>query len=527
MPKTAIIIGAGPAGLTAAYELLKHTDFKPVIIEENDFIGGISATLNYKNNRIDMGGHRFFSKSDRVMNWWLDILPLQGKPSKDDILLNRDVDLSNKKNAPNPDKTDRVMLRRPRLSRIFYLKTFFSYPVSLNLNTIRGLGLWRMFKIGCSYLKALAFPIKKEKSLEDFMINRFGKELYLTFFKDYTEKLWGIECNKISAEWGAQRIKGISILKVLKQMMTSLSGKKGKAVETSFIESFFYPKFGPGHLWETVAEDIKKMGGKIILNEKVVSIKKENNIIKSVTTASGTEYKGDVFISTMPIKDLCEAINDVPPNIKEISRGLMYRDFRVVGVLLNKLVLKNTTKIKTVNNIIPDTWIYIQEKGVKLGRIQIFNNWSPYMVDDFEHKVWIGLEYFCNEKDAIWQDDDKTFIDFTINEASSIGIFNKEDVLDAYTKRVKKAYPAYFGSYDKFDDVKSYILSIENLYLVGRNGMHKYNNMDHSALTAMKTVDCILGLCDKSEIWNVNTETEYHEEKKQDDSASISQRRTP
>jgi len=204
----------------------------------------------------------------------------------------------------------------------------------------------------------------------------------------------------------------------------------------------------------------------------------------------------------------------VPENIKNIATGLLYRDFRVVGVLLNKLALKNTTKIKTVNNIIPDTWIYIQEKNVKLGRLQIFNNWSPYMVDDFENKVWIGLEYFCNEKDHIWTDDDKKFIDFAIEEASSIGIFNKKDVLDAYTKRVKKAYPAYFGTYDRFDEVKDYVSDFSNLYLVGRNGMHKYNNMDHSALTAMKTVDCILGLCRKEEIWDVNTETDYHEEKK-------------
>ena len=514
MVRKAVIIGAGPAGLTAAYELLKRTDIKPIILEENDFIGGISATLNYKNNHIDMGGHRFFSKSDRVMNWWLDVLPLQGKPSKDDIILNRTVELSDKKDAPDPSKTDRVMLRRPRLSRIFYLKTFFNYPVSLNLNTIKGLGLWRMFKIGCSYLKALLFPIKEEKSLEDFMINRFGRELYRTFFKDYTEKLWGIECCKISAEWGAQRIKGISILKVLKQMFLNLGAKKGKAVETSFIENFFYPKFGPGHLWETVGADIQNMGGKIVLGEKVTQIKKENGVIKSVVTESGKEYEGDIFISTMPVKDLCKAMGDVPDEIKTISDGLMYRDFRVVGVLLNKLALKNKTKIKTINNIIPDTWIYIQEKGVKLGRIQFFNNWSPYMVDDFEHKIWIGLEYFCNEGDKIWTDDDKTFIDFAVDEAVKIGIFKKEDVLDAYTKRVKKAYPAYFGSYNKFEDVKKYVLSIDNLYLVGRNGMHKYNNMDHSALTAMKTVDCILGLCDKAEIWNVNTETEYHEEKK-------------
>lgn len=518
MGKTAVIIGAGPAGLTAAYELLTRSDIKPIILEENDFVGGISATLDYKNNKIDMGGHRFFSKSDRVMNWWLDILPLQGKPSKDDIILNREIELSQAKKAPNPEKTDRVMLKRNRLSRIYYLKTFFNYPVSLNMDTIKGLGLWRMFKIGCSYLKALIFPIKDEKSLEDFMINRFGRELYLTFFKDYTEKLWGIDCSKISAEWGAQRIKGISILKVLKQMLNNLSGQKGKAVETSFIESFFYPKYGPGHLWQTVADEVLKKGGKINFGETVTRLIREKDKIIAVetTNAAGkkTLYEGDIFISTMPVKDLIEAMNDVPQRIQKIAKGLMYRDFRVVGVLLDKLKLKNTTAIKTINNIVPDTWIYVQEREVKLGRIQVFNNWSPYLVNDFQNTVWIGLEYFCNEKDKIWTDDDKKFIDFAIKEAHKIGIFDKKDVLDAYTHRVKKAYPAYFGTYDKFDDVKSFILGINNLYLVGRNGMHRYNNMDHSTLAAMKTIDYILGDCmDKEEIWSINTESDYHEEK--------------
>lgn len=519
MAKKAIIIGAGPAGLTAAYELLTRTDIEPVILEENDFVGGISATLDYKHNKIDMGGHRFFSKSERVMDWWLSILPLQGKPAKDDILLSREVELSTAADAPDPEKTDKVMLKRHRLSRIYYLKTFFSYPVSLNMDTIKGLGLWRMFKIGCSYLKALAFPIKDEKSLQDFMINRFGRELYLTFFKDYTEKLWGIDCSKISAEWGAQRIKGISILKVLKQMAKNISGNKGGAVETSFIDSFFYPKFGPGHMWQNVAREVEEKGGKILCKHKVIRVVKKNGRIASVEALDDKGklrvFEGDIFISTMPVKDLFASMTDVPAKIKKIADGLMYRDFRTVGILLNKLKLKNTTHFKTVNNIVPDTWIYIQERDVKLGRLQIFNNWSPYMVKDFENTVWIGLEYFCNEQDKIWTDDDDTFIKFAIEEASQIGIFDKTDVLDAYTHRVKKAYPAYFGTYDKFGDIKDYVNTIDNLYLVGRNGMHRYNNMDHSTLAAMKTVDFILGECnDREEIWSVNTEADYHEEKK-------------
>lgn len=527
MAKKAIIIGAGPAGLTAAYELLTRTDIEPVILEENDFVGGISATLDYKHNKIDMGGHRFFSKSERVMDWWLSILPLQGKPAKDDILLDREVELSSAADAPDPEKTDKVMLKRHRLSRIYYLKTFFSYPVSLNMNTIKGLGLWRMCKIGCSYLKALAFPIKDEKSLQDFMINRFGRELYLTFFKDYTEKLWGIDCSKISAEWGAQRIKGISILKVLKQMAKNISGNKGGAVETSFIDSFFYPKFGPGHMWQSVAGLVEEKGGKILCKHKVIRVVKKNGRITSVEALDDKGklrvFEGDIFISTMPVKDLIASMTDVPAKIKKIADGLMYRDFRTVGILLNKLKLKNTTRFKTVNNIVPDTWIYIQERDVKLGRLQIFNNWSPYMVNDFENTVWIGLEYFCNEQDKIWTDDDDTFIKFAIEEASQIGIFDKADVLDAYTHRVKKAYPAYFGTYDKFGDIKDYVNTIDNLYLVGRNGMHRYNNMDHSTLAAMKTVDFILGECnDREEIWSVNTEADYHEEKADSSSAKIS-----
>ena len=527
MAKKAIIIGAGPAGLTAAYELLTRTDIEPVILEENDFVGGISATLDYKHNKIDMGGHRFFSKSERVMDWWLSILPLQGKPAKDDILLAREVELSSAADAPDPEKTDKVMLKRHRLSRIYYLKTFFSYPVSLNMDTIKGLGLWRMCKIGCSYLKALAFPIKNEKSLQDFMINRFGRELYLTFFKDYTEKLWGIDCSKISAEWGAQRIKGISILKVLKQMAKNISGNKGGAVETSFIDSFFYPKFGPGHMWQSVAGLVEEKGGKILCKHKVIRVVKKNGRITSVEALDDKGklrvFEGDIFISTMPVKDLIASMTDVPAKIKKIADGLMYRDFRTVGILLNKLKLKNTTRFKTVNNIVPDTWIYIQERDVKLGRLQIFNNWSPYMVNDFENTVWIGLEYFCNEQDKIWTDDDDTFIKFAIEEASQIGIFDKADVLDAYTHTVKKAYPAYFGTYDKFGDIKDYVNTIDNLYLVGRNGMHRYNNMDHSTLAAMKTVDFILGECnDREEIWSVNTEADYHEEKADSSSAKIS-----
>ena len=301
-------------------------------------------------------------------------------------------------------------------------------------------------------------------------------------------------------------------------MFVNMTGKKSKNIETSFIDSFYYPKFGPGHLWQSVADEVKARGGEINLNEKVVGLTLKNGKIVAIQTQTSDgkskTYTGDIFISTMPVKDLINSLNDVPAKVAQIAGGLMYRDFRVVGVLLNKLKLKNTTAFKTINNIVPDTWIYVQERDVKLGRIQVFNNWSPYMVKDFQNTVWIGLEYFCNEQDKIWTDDDKTFIDFAIEEGDKIGIFAKEDVLDAYTHKVKKAYPAYFGTYDKFAVVKKYVDGIDNLYLIGRNGMHRYNNMDHSTLAAMKAVDCILGVCkDREEIWSVNTEAEYHEEK--------------
>jgi len=280
-------------------------------------------------------------------------------------------------------------------------------------------------------------------------------------------------------------------------------------------------------MWQSVAGLVEEKGGKILCKHKVIRVVKKNGRITSVEALDDKGklrvFEGDIFISTMPVKDLIASMTDVPAKIKKIADGLMYRDFRTVGILLNKLKLKNTTRFKTVNNIVPDTWIYIQERDVKLGRLQIFNNWSPYMVNDFENTVWIGLEYFCNEQDKIWTDDDDTFIKFAIEEASQIGIFDKADVLDAYTHRVKKAYPAYFGTYDKFGDIKDYVNTIDNLYLVGRNGMHRYNNMDHSTLAAMKTVDFILGECnDREEIWSVNTEADYHEEKADSSSAKIS-----
>ena len=505
--KTALIIGAGPAGLTAAYELLKKTDIKPIILEQNDFIGGISATLTHNGNRIDMGGHRFFSKSKIVMNWWQKILPLQGKPSRDDIFLHRKAKISRMKNAPNPEKNDVVMLIRPRTSRIFYLKHFFDYPLSLNFRTIKNLGLKKMIKCGFSYLKALVYK-RREKSLEDFFINRFGLELYETFFKDYTEKLWGVRCVDIAPDWGRQRVKGLSILKVLMNVLKI--GKK----ETSLIEWFWYPKFGPGQLWEEVAQQVRNQGGKIILNARVTKIKMDENKVSSVIINNTKEIKCDYVISSMPIRDLIRALPKVPKDVKHVANGLMYRDFRTAGILLNKMKLGYSLNENVMNGLTKDTWIYIQEKEVKLGRVQLFNNWSPYLVKNWKNQVWIGLEYFCNEQDKLWKMTDTDFISFAINEAEKIGLIDQKDVVDAVSFKVPKAYPAYFGTYPSFDLIKNYLNTLPNLYVIGRNGMHRYNNMDHSVLSAMTAVqDIIKPSKNREAIWNINTEQEYHETK--------------
>ena len=512
---TAIIIGAGPAGLTAAYELLKNTSIKPIILEATDQIGGISRTARYKNNRIDIGGHRFFNKIPEVEKIWTDLMPIQGADSFDDKKLGRVKELS--PNGPDPEKEDKVMLRRDRVSRIFYLQKFFDYPISVKYQTFANMGLSRTIHAGFGYLKSM-FHKRKENSLEDFYINRFGKPLYKMFFEDYTEKLWGIHPSKIDSSWGAQRVKGLSILKLITTALTKPFIKNQK-VETSLIESYIYPKFGPGQYWENMAEEIKKLGGEIILNAEVndisTEIKEGKNCIKSVSYVNNGEKQvvtGDYFISSMPIKDLVNSLpQDTPENVKEIAGGLPYRDFITVGLLVNKLKIKNTTDKKTLGNIVPDCWIYIQERGVKLGRLQIFNNWSPYMLEDPEHNVWIGLEYFCNEGDKMWNTPNDEFIKFAIDELNKIGIIDKEDVIDSVRIKMKKAYPAYFGTYDRFDEVQKYLESFENLYCVGRNGQHRYNNMDHSMMTSVETVRAICGETDKSIIWKVNTEKDYHE----------------
>lgn len=513
--KKIIIIGAGPAGITAGYELMKAKDeYEVIILEATDTIGGIAQTINHNGNRMDIGGHRFFSKVERVNQWWNQILPLQGHKSSDDLQLKRNQRVSD--GGPDPEITDRVMLVRQRVSRIFYGNKFFDYPISMSIGTIRNLGFWQTFKAGMSYIKASIFK-KKETSLENFYINRFGKVLYQMFFEDYTTKIWGRHPKEISADWGAQRVKGISILAVLKNAL----GKKKPTseVETSLINEFVYPKFGPGQLWETAAADFIQMGGKIILNARVTQIEVCDKQIKALTYTSESglhQLEGDIFISSMPIKDLILGMGaSVPIPIKNIASRLPYRDFVTIGLLVKSLNKQNVTQIKTLNNIIPDCWIYVQDKQVRLGRIQIFNNWSPYMVKDPLNTIWIGLEYFCQESDAFWNLTDEEAVTFATDELIKIGfISDKSVVLDGHRLRVQKAYPAYFDSYSQIGEVQTYLNTFTNLYCIGRNGQHRYNNMDHSMETAFEAVRHIKeNSFDKSCIWDVNTEKAYHEEK--------------
>ena len=523
IPKTAIIIGAGPAGLTAALELTGRTDIIPVVLEQSEAIGGLSQTVNYKGNRLDIGGHRFFSKSDRVMKWWLDLLPPQRLPEQDRETVityqkqSRAVEMT--PDGPDPNDTDEVMLIRKRLSRIYHGRKFYDYPVRLNANTLKNLGVARIIRIGFSYLWARLRPIKPEKSLEDFFVNRFGKELYRTFFKDYTEKVWGVPCTQIKPEWGAQRIKGLSVTRALIHSFRTLFAKNSsisqKETETSLIEQFLYPKYGPGHLWQTVAGRITANGGQIRFSTAVKGLEWQDgritrvNYLDRATGLSGS-LEADYVFSTMPVKDLIAGMGQgVPEQVREVANGLAYRDFITVGLLFSRM--DGAAGLAAGATYIPDNWIYVQESDVRVGRIQIFNNWSPYLVKD-PGTVWLGLEYFCLEGDDLWTLSDEELIGLGLEELGRIGFCKPDDYLDGTVVRMPKTYPAYFGTYERFGEIRDFTDSIENLFLIGRNGMHRYNNQDHSMLTAMTVVDnLIAGITSKEAVWRVNTEEDYHE----------------
>ncbi|MDO8468860.1 MAG: NAD(P)/FAD-dependent oxidoreductase [Candidatus Peribacter sp.] len=543
MSKVAIIAGAGPAGLTAAYELLKRTDIRPIVCELSDVIGGIAQTYNYKGNRIDLGGHRFFSKSKRIMQWWFNILPLQGKPSADTAEKKHEIDYAAEAivnflcpactndgatntqrtfPAPDPEKDDQVMLQRPRLSRIYHRRHFFPYPISITLGVAMRLGVLNTFLIGLSYIKARMFRLKDETYLDAFFINRFGRRLYETFFRDYTEKVWGIPCSQIRADWGAQRVQGLSlrraVVHAVKDLLSSDFKKAQQERETTLITRFYYPKYGPGQMWETVAAQVRSCGGEVRMHTRVSGVHLTDGRVTSVTlenTQTGAEetLPCDFFFSSMPIKHLAGMMTPHPPaRVTEVAEGLPYRDFITIGLLLKKLHVQDG---RHVDASVPDNWIYIQEGGVKVGRVQIFNNWSPYLVNDRKNTVWIGLEYFVNEGGDLWIKPDQELIQFGITEMEKIHFLKSEDVLDACVLRIPKAYPAYFGSYDQLHVVREFVQNIPNLYLIGRNGMHRYNNQDHSMLTSMTAVDNIVaGRTDSSNVWEVNLEMVYHEEHK-------------
>jgi protoporphyrinogen oxidase len=523
--KTAVIAGAGPAGLTAALEMLRRSDITPVVFEAEFQVGGISKTINYRGNRMDLGGHRFFSKSDWVMRWWQEILPVAEGQSPAGSPLRIGYQRQEREWTPEAfgaASSDAVLLIRQRLSRIFHRRRFFDYPLKLNPNTIRNMGLIESLRTGMSYAQARFAHRTPEVSLEDFLINRFGDRLYRTFFKSYTEKVWGVPCEEISAEWGAQRIKGLSVTKAiahaLKTPFRAATDTAQKDTETSLIERFLYPKFGPGQMWEEVARRVSLRGGAIHLGHRIVGIERTDLKITAVevrdeSTGSVRIIPCDYLISTMPVRELVAFLKPADSQVVQIAEGLPYRDFVTVGLLLRKMTLpRNRQTLTAPNGMPPDNWIYIQEPDVRIGRLQVFNNWSPSMVA-VPDTIWLGLEYFCREGDDLWSMPDGDFMDFAARELAHIGLIDPHDVLDGTVVRVRKAYPAYFGEYARFERVRTYLDRFANLYPVGRNGMHRYNNQDHSMLAADLAVSSMTNSgTGKADIWRINAAEDYHED---------------
>ena len=471
--KKVVIIGAGPAGLTAAYELCKE-GVPSVVLEKDDVVGGISRTVNYKGYLFDIGGHRFFTKVKAVDDMWREVLG------------------------------DKRFLRRSRLSRIYYNKKFFFYPLKAT-NALLGLGLWNCFMMVASYAKAQMFPAKNEKSFEDWICNRFGRRLYETFFKTYTEKVWGLPCNEISADWAAQRIKGLSLIATIKNALISSQPKQKGDVIKTLIDAFDYPEKGPGMMWEMVAESIQKRESELKMRSDVSRIFWEPGKVTALEIEANGQKElvaGTDFISSMPVQELVRKLEPPPPpEVQAAADQLGYRDFLTVSLIVNKA------------DLFQDNWIYIHDSEVKVGRIQNFKNWSPSMVPD-PNKTCLGLEYFCFEGDGLWTMKDEDLVALGTKEIGILGLVDPKDVEDGAVVRMPKAYPVYDGVYvTAVDTIREFLAGMPNLYLVGRNGMHKYNNQDHSMLTAMLSVKNILGA--NYDVWGVNVDNEYHEEMKE------------
>lgn len=503
--RTAIIIGAGPAGLTAALELLRRTGIQPIILEASDAVGGLSRTVEYKGNRIDIGGHRFFSRSERVNQWWQRLLPLEDTTAA----------ALGKEQMQAPAERD-VLLLRPRQSRIYFAQQFFEYPLALTAQTLRGLGARRTVRIAASYLRARLRPIRPERNLEEFLINRFGQELYRTFFQSYTEKLWGTPCDRISADWGAQRIRGLSLLTAVRNCLRrspagNANGSSEQPCETSLIEQFHYPRLGPGHMWQRAGAEILERGGVLhhgftvhrlcVCDDRIVGVEAMD------TNGQRHTFRADFVLSTMPVPELVRSLSEpAPAEVRAVAEGLLFRDFITVGVLVPRLAVAEPD-----GSPLRDNWIYIQEPGVRMTRLQIFNNWSPDLLAD-AGTVWLGLEYVCSEHDALWAMPDAELQAFAIRELETIGLVEAGTSLDSCVVRAPKAYPAYFGTYDRFGTVRDYLCRFGNLFPIGRNGQHRYNNQDHSMLTAMLAIDQIAdGVFDPAALWSVNAEQTYHE----------------
>tara|TARA_Y100001968_G_scaffold46755_1_gene36906 strand:- start:855 stop:2459 length:1605 start_codon:yes stop_codon:yes gene_type:complete len=529
------VIGAGPAGLAFSDKLIElRKDVSIDIYEKSNYIGGISKTINYKGNRIDIGGHRFFSKSDEVMKWWTNKFPIDTSTlNKSDKIYyqNANREIEGFKTVRDDNKTNnRIMLVRKRKSRILYAGKLYDYPLKLNLKTIQNIGSLNLINVGLSYLRSKTNN-KKAKNLEDFIISRFGYKLYSMFFESYTEKVWGRHPKDISPEWGAQRIKGLSIRKVIINIFqkvlsnvlnTNSSGISQKATETSLIERFLYPKYGPGQMWEAVADDLKEENVNIFMNTPIIGIhfSTDNKLAEALSYRDKNgiihNQKYDYIISTMPIKELIKSStsNSKYPvftnEILNIADSLPYRDFITVGLLINNISGPQ-------NELLDDTWIYVQEPNVKVGRIQIFNNWSPYLVAD-NNLYWIGLEYFCNQNEELWNKSDDELINLAKKEIVDLNLTNSGSFIDSTVIREPKTYPAYFDSYERIDHLINSVNKIKNLYLIGRNGMHKYNNQDHSMLSGFRAAELIAkgnnDIKSKEELWKINAEQEYHEEVK-------------